>query len=174
MWCGLLNLRPLPGAALLDGALTALLRQTLFFDLPGWARRHPTFGDIQGPLQEMLDALDRLGAVTMLAAGGLSAKVQDAAGIDVGLELGENPRPLSLRQACGIRHVKGQLDLRGGSIDVLPPRAPTATELEMQLCERDFKHLSDCKSLLLHAIPHSYRVSVGPGVPCFVRELSES
>jgi hypothetical protein len=153
---GLLHLRPLPGAPLFNGASAAFLRQTLFFDLARWARRHPAFGNMQGPLQEMLEALDHLGAVTMLAAGGLSTEVQDAAGIDVGLELGENPRPLSLRQACGIRHVKGQLDLRGGSIDVLPPRAPTATELEMQLGERDFKRFRAYPETELANTPHVF------------------
>jgi hypothetical protein len=94
-------------------------------------RRHPTFGNMQGPLQEVLEALDDLDTVAMLAAGGLRAEVKDTAGIDVGLELRENPGPLSFGQAWGIRHVEGQLNLRGGAIDVLSPRAPTATELEM-------------------------------------------
>jgi hypothetical protein len=142
---GLLHLRPLPGAPLFNGASTAFLRQTLFFDLARWARRHPAFGNMQGPLQEMLEALDNLGTVAMLAAGGLGAEVEDATGIDVGLEPGENPRPLSLGQTWGVSHVEGQLDLRGRSIDMLPSGAPTPTELEMQLRNRDFKRFSDCE-----------------------------
>jgi hypothetical protein len=31
------------------------------------------------------------------------------------------------RSGLGIRHVEGQLDLRGGSIDVLPPQGPHYT-----------------------------------------------
>jgi hypothetical protein len=44
----------------------------------------------------MLEALDDFGPVAMLAAAGLGAEVQDTVGIDVGLELGENPGPLRL------------------------------------------------------------------------------
>jgi hypothetical protein len=51
---------------------------------------------MQGPLQEVLEALYYLRTVAMLAAGGLRAEVQDTASIDIGLELGENPGPLSL------------------------------------------------------------------------------
>jgi hypothetical protein len=43
----------------------------------------------------MLEARDDFGAVAMLAAGGLGAEVEDATGVDVGLERGENPGPLS-------------------------------------------------------------------------------
>jgi hypothetical protein len=100
---------------------------------------------MQGPLQEALEALYDLGAVAILATSRLSAEVQDATGIDVGLELGENPGPLQLRQGWGIRHVEGEFDLRGRSIDVLSPGAPTPTELEMQLRKGDFKRFSDCE-----------------------------
>jgi hypothetical protein len=86
---------------------------------------------MQGPPQEVLEAFDDFGTVAMLAAGRLRTEVEDPAGIDVGLQLGENPGALGLGQARGIHHVEGQLNLRGGSIDVLPPWTATATELEM-------------------------------------------
>src|SRR5262245_39346620 len=127
---------------------------------------------MQSPLQEMLEAIDDLVAIAMLTAGGLGVEVKDTAGVDVGLELGKNSGPLSIGQACGIRHVEGQFDLCGGSIDVLPPRAPTATELEMQLCEGDFKRFRDFeRGIISHRSPAS-EAGAMPRRPCLSHSFS--
>jgi hypothetical protein len=154
--------RELAGPTLFDAALVALLRQTLFLDLRRRARRYSTFRNMQGVLQEMLEALDDLGAIAMLAAGSLRTEVEDPTGIDIRLELGEDPAPLNLGQAWGILHVEGQLDLRGGPIDVLAPRAPAAAEVEMELRARDFKRFSDAQGGVVRHRALTSEVEVAP------------
>jgi hypothetical protein len=62
--------------------------------------------------------------------------MQDTSRVDVGLELAQHASSLRLIQARGMQHVESQLDLRGGTIDMLSPRAATTTELKVQFARR--------------------------------------
>ena len=61
--------------------------------------------------------------------------MQDTACVDIGLQLAQHTGALRLSQAGGIQDIKGQLDLRGGAIDMLSPWATTAAKLKVQFGE---------------------------------------
>jgi hypothetical protein len=87
---------------------------------------------VQGTLEQEREAFDDFSAVTMLTARRLGGQMQDTACIDIGLQLAQHPGALYLIQARGMQDIEGQLDLRGGAVDMLSPWAATTTELEMQ------------------------------------------
>ena len=69
--------------------------------------------------------------------------MQDTACVDIGLQLAQNAGALRLSQAGGIQDIKGQLDLRGGAINMLSPWATTATKLKVQFGEWDCHYLGN-------------------------------
>src|SRR5262245_25048335 len=72
----------------------------------------------------------------MLAARCLGGQMQDTARVDIGLQLAQHAGALCLIQAWGIQDIEGQLDLRGGAVDMLSSWAAATAELKVQLSRR--------------------------------------
>jgi hypothetical protein len=87
---------------------------------------------VQSALQQEREAFDNFSAVAILATRRLGGQMQDTARINVRLQLTQHAGALRLVQAGRIQDIKGQLDLRGGAIDMLPPWAAAAAELKVQ------------------------------------------
>jgi hypothetical protein len=140
---GLLRFWSLARASRFHSAFPVFLGKTLLFHLARRMCWHAAFWDVQRPLQKLLEAFNDFHAVTMLAASSLRAEVEDTTAVDISFETRAYPGPFTVGETWGLPHVEGQLNLCGGAIDMLPPRAATTAELKMQLGERDGERLGD-------------------------------
>jgi hypothetical protein len=88
---------------------------------------------VQGALEQEREAFDDFSAVTMLAARRLRGQMQDTACVNIRFQLAQHAGALRFIQTWGIQDIEGQLDLRGGAIDMLSPWAAAPAELKVQL-----------------------------------------
>lgn len=124
-------------ALLFNSAAVTFFRQPLLLGFRWRTCGATALGNVQGLLHQVLKALDDLGTIAVLAAGRLGREVENAVAIDVGFESAEHACPLLLVQARGVRDIEGQRDLRLRTIDMLPARAATTAELEVEFRQGD-------------------------------------